>query len=126
MVLATPPLDCGYTRRHADMLARHAGAQAQDFIEADTYCEQLDNHHAWGLPFNGYANAAGYGYVYEPTMAVSQDGWDAHAAFQYLSRGAQTTVVLRSLEQGHDIDKESARNFLKHERGIIIHGNQPY
>ena len=59
-------------------------------------------------------------------MAVAQDGWNSHEAFNRLSRGAQTAIVYFSLERGHDIDRESARNFLKHERGIIIHGNQPY
>lgn len=126
MALPLAPRDYGYSRQEADALAQQAGACSVDFAAADQYCDLLDVHHAWGLPFNGYANAAGYGYVYEPTMAIAQDGWDAHAAFLRLSSGAQTAVVYRSLEQGHDIDKESARKFLKHERGIIIHANQPY
>ena len=95
-------------------------------MAADAYCAALDRHRAWGLCFNGYANAAGYGYVYEPSMAVSRDGWDAHAAFLELDRDAQTLVVVRSFQSGHDIDRESGRNWLKHERGIIIHGNSPF
>lgn len=126
MSLPKPPEDSGYDRSTADDLARAAGALETDFPIADAYGEELDAHHAWGLPFNGYANAAGYGYVQEPTLGVAQDGWDSHKAFMALTEGAQTIVVYRSLEQGHDIDRESARNFLKHERGIVIHGNQPY
>ncbi|MBT1176642.1 MULTISPECIES: hypothetical protein [Bifidobacterium] len=126
MPLPTPPEDSGYERSTADDLARKAGTREEDFPQADEYCALLDKHHAWGLPFNGYANAAGYGYVQEPTLGIAQDGWDSHEAFKALSWGAQTAVVYRSLERGHDIDRESARNFLKHERGIIIHGNQPY
>ncbi|MBW3087186.1 glycerophosphodiester phosphodiesterase [Bifidobacterium sp. 82T24] len=126
MPLPTPPEDSGYDRATADELARRHGALDEDFPIADAYGAELDKHHAWGLPFNGYANAAGYGYVQEPTLGIAQDGWDSHEAFTRLTPGAQTIVVYRSLERGHDIDRESARNFLKHERGIIIHGNQPY
>ncbi|WP_146191999.1 glycerophosphodiester phosphodiesterase [Bifidobacterium catulorum] len=126
MPLPTPPEDSGYDRATADDLARRHGAQDGDFPLADAYGAELDRHHAWGLPFNGYANAAGYGYVQEPTLGIARDGWDSHKAFKALTPGAQTIVVYRSLERGHDIDRESARNFLKHERGIIIHGNQPY
>ncbi|NMN02061.1 glycerophosphodiester phosphodiesterase [Bifidobacterium panos] len=126
MPLPIPPEDSGFTHDHALELARKAGASQDDLRMADAYARELDVHAAWGLPFNGYCNAAGYGYVQEPTMAVAQDGWNSHEAFNKLSRGAQTAIVYFSLERGHDIDRESARNFLKHERGIIIHGNQPY
>ncbi|PLS31206.1 hypothetical protein Uis1B_0950 [Bifidobacterium margollesii] len=126
MPLPKPPEDSGYSPSHADELARAHGASEADLASAKAFGEELSLHHAWGLPFNGYANAAGYGYVQEPTLAVAQDGWDSHEAFEKLSSGAQIAVVYHSLERGHDIDRESARNFLKHEHGIIIHGNQPY
>lgn len=126
MPLSVPPLDCGYDHQHAVELARQAGVTNEEFIEADEYARQLDKHQAWGLPFNGYCNAAGYGYVQEPTLAVAQDGWNSYEAFARLSYGAQTAVVYESLTAAHDVDHESARHFLKHERGIIIHGNQPY
>lgn len=126
MPLPIPPEDSGYDHAHAIELSKAAGATDADIAESETFGLALDKHNAWGLPFNGYCNAAGYGYVWEPTMGVAQDGWDSHEAFLTLSRGAQTAIVYTSLERGHDIDRESARQFLKHERGIIIHGNQPY
>lgn len=126
MPLPIPPEDSGYDHAHAVELAKAAGATDADIAEAEAFADDLEAHQAWGLPFNGYCNAAGYGYVWEPTMAVAQDGWDSHEAFLNLSRGAQTAIVYDSLERGHDIDRESARQFLKHERGIIIHANQPY
>lgn len=126
MPLPTPPEDSGYDHARAIELARAAGTTDAEIAEAEAFAAELDAHRAWGLPFNGYCNAAGYGYVWEPTMAVAQDGWDSHQAFLALSHGAQTAVVYDSLERGHDIDRESARQFLKHERGIIIHANQPY
>lgn len=126
MSLPIVPEDCGYDHARAVELAKGTGVTDEEIREADVFAEELQSHHAWGLPFNGYCNAAGYGYVRDPTMAVAQDGWDSHRAFLQLSRGAQTTVVYGSLERGRDVDRESARQFLKHERGIIIHGNQPY
>lgn len=126
MSLPVPPRDCGYDHDHAVALARRDGVTDDEFAEAAAYGRLLDAHRAWGLPFNGYCNAAGYGYVQEPTFAVAQDGWNAYEAFSRLSRGAQTAVVYESLTAGHDVDHESARQFLKHERGVIIHANQPY
>ncbi|KFI50322.1 hypothetical protein [Bifidobacterium biavatii] len=102
----------------------HASAESQ--AAADAYCAELDAHHAWNKCFSGYINAAGYGYTYEPTMAVTIDGWDAHKAFRELDHTAQMLVVVRAFQSGHDIDRESGRNFLKHRCGIIIHDNAPF
>lgn len=94
--------------------------------QVQQYRSELDTHHGWGVCFIGYVNAAGYGYVYEPTMAVTQDGWDAHRAFLVLPERVRLAVVLESLLSGKDIDWESARKYLKHEWGIIIHNNSPF
>ncbi|WEV59866.1 hypothetical protein OZX67_04880 [Bifidobacterium sp. ESL0728] len=108
------------TMDEIDTIARNVKVDDASRQAADEYCQLLDKHHAWGLCFNGYANAAGYGYVYEPTMAVAADGWDAQPQFRKLSRTAQLLVVLKSFQSGHDIDRESGRNFLKNEFGIVI------
>lgn len=108
------------TMDEIDAIARKVKADDASRQAADEYCRLLDRHHAWGLCFNGYANAAGYGYVYEPTMAVAADGWDAHAPFCELGKTSQLLVTVKSFRSGHDIDRESGRNFLKNEFGIVI------
>ena len=114
------------TVREIDEIARGIHADKASLAEADAFCAMLDSHHAWNKCFNGYVNAAGYGYVYEPTFAVTIDGWDAHAAFRALGATARLLVVVRSFQSGHDIDRESGRNYLKHECGLIIHDNSPF
>ena len=107
-------------------LSRRAGATDEDLAAARAFASQLDRHYAWGIAFHGYCNPAGYGYAFDPSFGVSADGWDAYHAFQKLSPAAQTVIVLRALEPGCDADRESARYFLKFERGIIVHDDQPF
>ena len=115
-----------YDRARSNDLARRTGATDADLAHADAFAAELDRHDAWGLAFCGYCNPAGYGYAFDPSRGIAADGWNSYQAFTRLAAVAQTAVVFRSLERGHDADRESARYFLKFERGIIIHADRPF